>query len=122
MAPTDSLVKGRKTKNVSFAYYKNHTKGIRLDTCLGGSSRRQLPCPPYILSRPPPIRPGKDYGNGRNDPIDSERIASFKPVFSLTDTGLHRPKIIECIGSKGSTFKQVVKGNGKQAVLLSYSH
>ena len=29
---------------------------------------------------------------------------------SLTDTGIHRPKIITCIGKKGGRFKQLVKG------------
>ena len=42
------------------------------------------------------------YGDGQKDPNGSEKIAGFKPVFSLTDAGLHWPKIIECIGSKGN--------------------
>lgn len=113
MAPTTPLVNQKKTKNVSFAYFKDHTGGKRMDTCLGESSRRKMPCPPCILTRPPPVRPGKDYGDGETDPIGAERIARFCPDFSLTDTGLHRPKIIECIGTKGGRYKQVVKGDGK---------
>ena len=37
-------------------------------------------------------------------------MLSFEPTFDLTDTGLHRPKIVICIGSKGGRFKQLVKG------------
>ena len=44
------------------------------------------------------------------DPIGCERIASFDSKFSLTESGIHRPKIIVCRGTAGSYFKQLVKG------------
>ena len=109
----EPLVEKNMTKNVRFSYYQEHTEGKRMDTCLGESSRRMVRCPPCILTRPPPVRPGNDYGNGETDPIGAERIAGFRPTFSLTDTGVHRPKIIVCNGTKGGSFKQVVKGDGK---------
>ncbi|GAB9466866.1 Phosphatidylinositol kinase [Globisporangium polare] len=38
------------------------------------------------------------------------RVNSFEPMFSITDSGIHRPKIIYCYGSDGQRFKQLVKG------------
>ncbi len=37
-------------------------------------------------------------------------FCSFHPTFSLTETGLHRPKIVICLGAAGGQFKQLVKG------------
>jgi len=37
-------------------------------------------------------------------------VAGFVPTFSLAG-GLNLPKIIECIGSDGRYYKQLVKGN-----------
>ncbi|GMF57537.1 unnamed protein product [Phytophthora fragariaefolia] len=38
------------------------------------------------------------------------RMYSFEPQFSITDSGIHRPKIIYCYGSDGERYKQLVKG------------
>lgn len=38
------------------------------------------------------------------------RVHSFAPTFSITDSGIHRPKILYCCGSNGLRFKQLVKG------------
>ena len=37
-------------------------------------------------------------------------VVGFEPTFKLTTSGIHRPKIVNCIGSKGTRFKQLVKG------------
>ncbi|RLN97089.1 hypothetical protein BBJ28_00003320 [Nothophytophthora sp. Chile5] len=39
------------------------------------------------------------------------RVLSFAPLFSITDSGIHRPKIIYCQGSDGRRYKQLVKGH-----------
>lgn len=39
------------------------------------------------------------------------RLISFEPHFSITDSGIHRPKIIYCYGSDGKRYKQLVKGH-----------
>ncbi|RLN54888.1 hypothetical protein BBJ28_00002916 [Nothophytophthora sp. Chile5] len=39
------------------------------------------------------------------------RVLSFAPLFSITDSGIHRPKIIYCQGSDGQRYKQLVKGH-----------
>ena len=82
----------------------------RLDACLGKRSL-SVTCPPCIVTKPPPIRPGCDYGDGNEDPIGSERVSTFESFFTFTVGGVHRPKIVVCIGSRGGKFKQLVKGN-----------
>jgi ataxia telangiectasia mutated family protein len=37
-------------------------------------------------------------------------LHSFHHAFTLTETGLHRPKIVICLGTSGGSFKQLVKG------------
>nr|CCA18851.1 phosphatidylinositol kinase (PIK5) putative [Albugo laibachii Nc14] len=44
------------------------------------------------------------------DYSDIARIQSFDPIFTITETGIHRPKIIYCFGSDGRRYKQLVKG------------
>ncbi|EQC27304.1 hypothetical protein SDRG_14925 [Saprolegnia diclina VS20] len=39
------------------------------------------------------------------------RVQSFETTFTITDTGIHRPKILFCFGSDGLRRKQLVKGN-----------
>jgi hypothetical protein len=82
---------------------------LRLDKCLGSGARKAkyLPC---ILTKPPMIRPGRDYGNGIDDPIGSEHVDTFESTFAITDTGVNQPKIVVCVGTKQGRFKQLVKG------------
>ena len=65
-----------------------------------------------MLTKIPAIQPNNDYGGGLTSPIGSEFINSFESSCSITETGIHRPKIVVCIGSNGSKFKQLVKGEG----------
>merc|ERR1712176_891589 len=106
-----SNIQRRVTKGLSFKQHK-----LDLDSCLSGGGRGRgkrsetATNMPAIITKPPPIRPDAQYGNGTEDPIGTERVVGFEPTFDLTPTGLHRPKIVKCIGSKGSRFKQLVKG------------
>ena len=53
------------------------------------------------------------YVNVRKDAIYSPhiiRIDHFKEKFSISETGVSRPKIIECVGNDGNVYKQLVKG------------
>lgn len=105
-----SAIQKRMTKRISFKQFK-----LDLDCCLSGEhhGRRNASVTnnmPAIITKPPSIRPDKQYGNGTDDPIGTERVIRFEPTFDLTPTGIHRPKIVECIGSKGGRFKQLVKG------------
>lgn len=65
---------------------------------------------PCIITRPPPVQPAGNYGDGMEDPIGAERIHSFESTFDITETGIHRPKIVVCLGTKGGRYRQLVKG------------
>jgi len=114
MAPTEQLLKEsrHRTKDISFSALSGASRSINptLDRCLGSSKRRNFVCQPCVFTRLPVLRPGCDYGEGREDPLGSELIDGFYPTFSLTETGLHRPKIVICLGASGGSFKQLVKG------------
>ncbi len=104
-----SIIQKRMINNLSFKHFK-----LDLDCCLSrehyGNRNSSITNMPAIITKPPAIRPDKEYGNGKDDPIGTERVFRFEPTFDLTPTGIHRPKIVECIGSKGGRFKQLVKG------------
>jgi len=104
-APVKHLVEKRKTKKIRYSDVFQSASSVPLDRCLRKFQR--VPC---VLTCTPPLRPGKDYGNGDEDPIGGERIAGFESVFDITDAGLHRPKIVFCKGSQGGRFRQLVKG------------
>jgi ataxia telangiectasia mutated family protein len=106
-APTVQIQK-TKTKNIPYTMVCSSQKDS-LDQCLG-RSRNRVDCPPCVLTAPPPLRPGCDYGDGVEDPIGGERIAGFEPTFNVAESGIHRPKIVMCLGSNGGRFRQLAKG------------
>ena len=100
---TEKVQKTR-TKKIKFS-----DVGSTLDKCLGRLSATAKYAP-GVFTAPPPLSPGADYGNGQRDPIGGERIFGFEPYFDITDSGIHRPKVVICVGTKGSKFRQLVKG------------
>jgi hypothetical protein len=107
MVDTSNIPKNK--TSIHFSTVRTSGGGQRLDQCLGTGSRR-VSCTPCILTKLPTLRPGCDYGGGKEDPPGTERIVGFDNHFSMTDGGIHRPKIVVCLGSKGGRFKQLVKG------------
>lgn len=107
LTDTTQLVQQKYTKNVPLSTLKI-SGGSRNNIlkCLKGRNK-YLPC---VMTRPPRISPTGDYGDGDDDPEGSERIANFDSIFSITDSGIHRPKIIVCVGMKGGRYRQLVKG------------
>jgi ataxia telangiectasia mutated family protein len=105
-APVDHLVKQKKLKKIKFSELFKSSAPNLLDRCLKGFD--SLPC---VVTSPPELRPGKDYGSGSVAPIGGQTVAGFEAVFDLTDSGNRRPKIVVCIGSDGTRFRQLVKGN-----------
>lgn len=104
-----NLVQEKYTKNIPISSLK--IPGGSRNTilkCLKGRSK-YLPC---VITCFPQIRPNCDYGDGDEDPLGSERINNFESTFSITDSGIHRPKIIVCVGMKGGRYRQLVKGEG----------
>jgi hypothetical protein len=105
MAPT----KRGDTNRIPFAAVCKKASD-RLDSCLGKRSL-SVANPPCVVTKPPSLRPGCDYGDGKDDPIGSERVSGFESYFTITDGGLRMPKVVVCIGSRGGRFRQLVKGN-----------
>lgn len=95
----------QKRKKIKFSELFPTAAKKSLDRCLN-----RLPGVPSIVTCPPVVRPGKDYGGGKEDPIGSERITGFESDFAITESGIHRPKIVMCMGSQGGSFRQLVKG------------
>ncbi|KAG3254236.1 Serine-protein kinase [Phytophthora idaei] len=74
------------------------------DQCLRVRARRgESVVMPAVLTSCIPPQADLDYSN-------VARMYSFEPQFSITDSGIHRPKIIYCYGSDGERYKQLVKG------------
>uniref|UniRef100_K3WAJ2 non-specific serine/threonine protein kinase n=1 Tax=Globisporangium ultimum (strain ATCC 200006 / CBS 805.95 / DAOM BR144) TaxID=431595 RepID=K3WAJ2_GLOUD len=78
---------------------------VSFDQCLRDRTRRgaNRTVMPAVLTRNVAPRADMDYSG-------VVRVLSFEPLFSITDSGIHRPKIIYCHGSDGRRFKQLVKG------------
>lgn len=84
----------------------NTQQAISFDHCLRDRTRRgavNRAVMPGVLTCSVPPRADMDYSG-------VVRVLSFEPMFSITDSGIHRPKIIYCYGSNGKRFKQLVKG------------
>ena len=104
-ASTKKFQGSAKKKKIKFSEIFKASSKKSLDRCLNRLAG--IPC---IITSPPMIQPDKDYGDGKEDPTGGERIASFESDFAITESGVHRPKIVVCIGSKGGSYRQLVKG------------
>lgn len=107
LASSDQFQRGASQK-ISF---DNVCKGsqARLDR-LPGITKGEVTSSPCVLTKTPDVRPRCDYGNGVTDPVGSERIKGFETYFTVASSGVSRPKIVVCLGTKGGRFKQLVKG------------
>ncbi|DBA02805.1 TPA: hypothetical protein N0F65_006595 [Lagenidium giganteum] len=77
---------------------------VTFDQCMRDRTRRgNRAVMPAVLTCTIPPRADMDYSN-------VVCMSSFEPLFSITDSGIHRPKIIYCYGSDGRRYKQLVKG------------
>ena len=98
-------IHNKMTKEIPYSMLASKPPVISLDKCLGSNRRGRLEFPPCVFTSPPSIRPGADYGDGSSDPIGGERIAGFSSTFDVSESGLHRPKIVFCHGTRGGTFR-----------------
>eukprot|EP01042_Synura_sphagnicola_P012378 gene12378-15755_t len=78
-------------------------KHVQLSECKEGG-RSIHSSMPHVLTKLPPVRRDACYDR------QVVRISKFFPTFSITDTGISRPKIIVCEGTDGVQYKQLVKG------------
>ena len=90
--------------------FSRGSKNNSPDDCIRRLLKSNYPVP-CVLTKPPMVQPSCDYGGGTTDPIGSELIASISSTFDVTESGLHRPKIIFCNGARGGRYKQLVKGD-----------
>ena len=94
--------------------YTRRKQMERLDRCLAKADK--VPC---VLTKPPLLRPNCRYGDGIEDPVGGERIAGFEPSFNIAESGITRPKVVVCRGTKGLRHKQLVKG-GVSVIISSF--
>ena len=60
---------------------------------------------PGVLTVSHTLRRDKNY----SDHI--VRVHKYSPSFSISESGISRPKFVECVGTNGVFYKQIVKGN-----------
>eukprot|EP00611_Tribonema_gayanum_P014864 TRINITY_DN2637_c0_g1_i3.p1 TRINITY_DN2637_c0_g1~~TRINITY_DN2637_c0_g1_i3.p1 ORF type:complete len:1520 (-),score=404.55 TRINITY_DN2637_c0_g1_i3:1308-5348(-) len=85
-------------------YAAVHSRGLpSLEKCLQPLDGQPLPVLPAVLTAPPPVDPTGKYEH-------VVRATGFGTTFQVTASGLHRPKIVRCLGSNGVWYRQLVKG------------
>ncbi|OQS07464.1 phosphatidylinositol kinase (PIK-5) [Thraustotheca clavata] len=92
-------------KKIAFSNVVVGKHNVPFDQCLRLRRLNQdTQARPAVLTLSIAPRSDRDYTN-------VPRVQSFESTFTITDTGIHRPKIIYCFGSDGIRRKQLVKGN-----------
>jgi ataxia telangiectasia mutated family protein len=61
---------------------------------------------PAVITVTHELRKDRDYSSASC----LVRVSKFLPTFSITENGISRPKIVDCIGSDGQAYRQLVKG------------
>jgi serine-protein kinase ATM len=79
---------------------------LSLEKCLASDSSgtKQLDVLPPVLTKLPDIQPNSDYSA-------VVRTRSFGKTFHITNSGLHRPRIVQCHATDGQQYRQLVKGD-----------
>jgi ataxia telangiectasia mutated family protein len=99
-ASTDKFPRSNRTKNINFKELNDSHSSQLFPDCI-----KDMQTIPSVVTVSLPIRADGDYTN------DIVKILKFQSTFSITDSGISRPKIIICEGSDGKEYKQLVKGN-----------
>lgn len=95
---TTDLQKSHRIRDISFKELQG--KGKLFDTCLDAVGPKQRSA---VITLPHLLRADCDY-------TKVVRNMKIKDVFSITESGLSRPKIIKIQGSDGVWYRQLVKG------------
>ena len=82
----------------------------KLDSCIRDLKKKNSYLP-AILTRSLPVRATSDYIDSNGDLRGGEFISDFESHFDLPEGGIHRPKVVVCRGSRGGSFKELVKGD-----------
>jgi len=101
-ASTAHLQKSGRTKGIK--YKEMQPRGRRFNEVMQEVlSSTTTDAPPAVLTISIPLSPVGDYHQ-------VVRVCGYQPAFSITDTGISRPKIMQCIGSDGRNYTELVKG------------
>lgn len=95
-ASTSSQQQTGKLKDITFKEIQSR------EDCFTNFLSR-LKTPPAVITLSTRLDPGRIYD-------DVVKVVAFSNKFSITESGVSRPKIIECEGSDGKAYKQLVKG------------
>lgn len=98
LALTSTKTQQSEGKLTNIRYRDLQSGSKRFRECLEGAKIL-----PAMITLPVELDPTCAYSN-------VVRTLSFVKTFDITDTGVSRPKIIQCEGSDGVTYKQLVKG------------
>ncbi len=100
--PIEQFVKANRTTCIKFAEFQKRSHLFH--KCLEPLGEQGH----YtgVITLTPPLQKDGDY---RKTPV--VYIHSIESEFSITDSGLSRPKIIQVLASDGRTYKELVKGN-----------
>lgn len=100
----DKYTKGGRHRNIRFTELQGRSEDFSacMDKYLNVSdfAKSSLPC---VLTRHLKIQMDTDYS-------DAPRVIGFKNTFSIPESGISHPKIIDCLGSDGVAYRQLVKG------------
>jgi len=96
-ASTETYQQSNRIKDISFKDLQGRKK--MFNECLSNHTH----CMPAVITANFPIRSDCDYG-------DIVIVNKILPTFSVTESGISRPKIIKIEGSNGLIYRQLVKG------------
>ena len=95
---TSEIQKSNKTKDISFSDLPKSHNERPFNLTINSLSPR-----PAVLTLNEPLHSDCDYS-------DIVTVVQVLPTFSITDSGLSRPKIVKVRASDGNTYTELVKG------------
>ena len=96
-ATTETYQQSGRIKDISFKDLQGRKK------CFHDCLMNHAGYMPAVITANFPIRPDCDYS-------DIVQVTKILPTFSITESGISRPKIIKIEGSNGMIYRQLVKG------------
>jgi len=100
--PVDQFTKSNRTSGIKFMECQK--KNQQFHRCMDLLPEKGKHT--GVITLTPPLQKNGDYST-----VPVVFIQSIEPEFSITDSGLSRPKIIQIHASDGKTYKELVKSN-----------
>jgi len=93
------------------------TEPVRVRARRGDFREDAMPFSAFVVTGPGLDAKAKQLARASVLPVvtrlndaDAPELAGFAPTLKLTETGIHRPKIVECVDAAGVKHRQLVKG------------